>query len=464
MSRIAQAQSFGSFARSGFTASPRLDPSGARRLLLRAPPRPVAPPPPPRIDPGDWHLPSLDEVLDLARSYPGKKIYLDSKVSGDPAVARRLARQYIGLLRKYPDMRDRVIVSCPDRACLDAMKEEFARCPDLGDFRGFCLDNEHLNDRGTGGHTEKVDALDGAGDNEYLSIGDPKDPLRFLNGSGTFDDLKREVQEALAQTRDPASPAYGKKLVVWTINDESKMEELARLGPDGIMTDNPELLKRVLDRHYGPSGQDPRRPAVYCHRGGPDTGDFPENTMPMIQRGLELGDAIEIDVCSARDGCILFHDNDIDAVAVARNAGLEGMHFRPVEPDLGSEARGKRLDQMTMAEIRASYGYERTATTSPLANAIESVVRNAIRLPGTVLNFLGRFLRLGNFRPLAWLGSGLNWVADKVLTPVLDKLTQWGKSAVDWTLDALGAAGRFVGKAVKGIGKAVSGFFRSIFG
>jgi glycerophosphoryl diester phosphodiesterase len=448
MSRIALAVTFAGLARSGGAAPPP-------RPASRAPLRPVAPPPPapPRIDPDDWHIPSLDEVFRLARSYPGKKIFLDSKVSNDPAVARRLARQYIDLLRKHPDMRDRVIVSCPDSACLDAMKEEFARCPDFQDFRAFCLDNEHLNDRGVGGHTEKVNALDGAGDNQYIAIGDPRDPLRFINGSGTFDDLKREVQEALAHTRDPRDPAYGKKLVVWTINDESKMDELARLGPDGIMTDNPELLNRVLDRHYGPSGQDPRRPAVYCHRGGPDTREFPENTMPMIQRGLELGDAIEIDLCAAKDGCIVFHDNDIDAIAVARNAGLEGAHFRPVQPDLGSEARGKRLDQMTMAEIRASYGYERNPTTSLIANGIASVARHALRLPGTVFNFLGRFLRIGDFRPLTWLGNGLNWVADKVFTPVLDTLTRWGDAAVNW------AAG-----AVKSIGKAVSGFFKSIFG
>jgi glycerophosphoryl diester phosphodiesterase len=447
MSRIAQALPLVPFARPALPALVRRN--GPAPLAL-APPAPLAPP---RINPNDWHIPSLDEVFTLARSYPGKKIYLDSKVSGDPTVARRLARQYVDLLRKYPDMKDRVIVSCPDRGCLDAMKDEFARCPDFAGFRAFCLDNEHLNDSGVGGHTEKVDALDGAGDNEFLSIGDPRDPLRFINGSGTFDDLKREVREALAHTRDPRDPAFGKKLVVWTINDESKMDELARLGPDGIMTDNPALLNRVLDRHYGPSGQDPRRPAVYCHRGGPDTGESPENTMPMIQRGLEMGDAIEIDLCAARDGCIVFHDNGLDSIAVARNAGLEGAQFRPIQPDLGSEARGKRLDELTMAQIRANYGYERNPTSSPIANGLEALARNALRFPGTALNFLGRFLHIGDFKPLTWLGTGLNWVADKVLTPVLDTVTRIGTAVVDG----------IVGVA-KGIGKAVSGFFKSIFG
>ena len=459
MSRIARAQAqvsvlpFTGLARSGPAMPRRVGDVGLRPAARPAPQQPVAPPTPPRIDPRDWHIPSLDEVFRLAQSYPGKKIYLDSKVSDDPAVARRLARQYIDLLRRYPDMRDRVIVACPNSACLDAMKDEFARAPDFKDFRAFCLDNEHLNDRGVHGHTERVNALDGAGTNEFLSIGDPRDPLRAFNNSGNFDDLKREVREALEHTRAPGDPAFGKKLLVWTINDESKMEELARLRPDGIVTDNPALLNRVLDRHYGPSGQDPRRPAVYCHRGGPDTGEFPENTMPMIQRGLQVGDAIEIDVCAARDGSVVFHDNSIDLIAVARNSGLEGTKFRPIQPEIGSDARGKRLDQLTTAEIRANYGYERNATDSPIANGIQSVVRNVIRAPGTVFHWLGKYLSIGDFRPFTWIGDGLNWVADKIITPVLDKVTQWGKTIVDGIIDV----GRSIGRGIKS-------FFKKIFG
>ena len=35
----------------------------------------------------------------------------------------------------------------------------------------------------------------------------------------------------------------------WTINDEDEMRELIELGCDAIMTDNPELLKRVLEEY-----------------------------------------------------------------------------------------------------------------------------------------------------------------------------------------------------------------------
>ena len=71
---------------------------------------------PAKIDPHDWHLPSLGEVFGLAKAYPGKRIFLDSKTAGRPEVATRLAQQYVDLLRQYPYMRDRVIVANPDPA------------------------------------------------------------------------------------------------------------------------------------------------------------------------------------------------------------------------------------------------------------------------------------------------------------------------------------------------------------
>ena len=40
----------------------------------------------------------------------------------------------------------------------------------------------------------------------------------------------------------------GMKVHVWTIDAESEMERLLDLGVDGLMTDSPTLLKRVLMR------------------------------------------------------------------------------------------------------------------------------------------------------------------------------------------------------------------------
>ncbi|MFD1732614.1 glycerophosphodiester phosphodiesterase family protein [Deinococcus malanensis] len=38
----------------------------------------------------------------------------------------------------------------------------------------------------------------------------------------------------------------GVAVQVWTINDEAEMRRLVRMGVDGIITDRPDLLKKVL--------------------------------------------------------------------------------------------------------------------------------------------------------------------------------------------------------------------------
>ncbi len=45
-----------------------------------------------------------------------------------------------------------------------------------------------------------------------------------------------------------AAHAHGLQVHVWTIDEEAEMERLIDLGVDGLMTDRPLLLKRVLER------------------------------------------------------------------------------------------------------------------------------------------------------------------------------------------------------------------------
>ena len=46
--------------------------------------------------------------------------------------------------------------------------------------------------------------------------------------------------------RIAAAQAFGLATTVYTVNDESRMRELAALGVDGIFTDRPDLLLRVI--------------------------------------------------------------------------------------------------------------------------------------------------------------------------------------------------------------------------
>jgi glycerophosphoryl diester phosphodiesterase len=46
-----------------------------------------------------------------------------------------------------------------------------------------------------------------------------------------------------------AASSFGLWINVWTIDDEDMMERLVELGVGGIMTDRPDRLRAVLDRH-----------------------------------------------------------------------------------------------------------------------------------------------------------------------------------------------------------------------
>lgn len=310
----------------------------------------------PLTDPKDQHLPSLDEAFALASHFPGKVMQLDTKLPSDrPDVARRMAHQYMDALRKYPHLKDQVFIACNDQKMLKVMKGEFAASKDFASFNRFSFDHEELNAFFIGNSPNAADPLKGSEGNAFVSIGDPRAPL----STGNFDDLLKLTKKTLSKTRDPKSPHFGKQLVVWTINDEAKMRKVAKLKPDFIVTDNPALLKKVLDEVCGPN--DPLRPKVQCHRGGPDGSGAPENTLPMMERGFREGDSIEFDVCSAKDGAVLYHDTHPNApVSILRNLGLGGEgEFRPTYPELGDPLR-KPLYELTVDQVRRGYGYEWT--------------------------------------------------------------------------------------------------------
>lgn len=305
-------------------------------------------------DPAGWHVPTLVEVFAVIAHRLPRLMFLDTKLPrGELAVARRMAEQYMAALRRHPELVGRALVACPDAQLLDAMKAAFAAAPDFASFDGFALDHEELSDLFLGHQVDEADPLRGAAGNRYLSIGAPYKPLAV----GDFDDLLELVRRTLSETRRAGSPHHGKPLCVWTIDAESEMHALAALGPEFILTDQPALLHRVLDQRYGVAGADPRRPAVMCHRGGPDGCGFPENTLPLIERGLIAGDAVEFDVCSARDGAIVHHDNDPNsAIAVYRRSGGGVGEFRPVFAHAGEL---RRMDELTIAEIQAGCSYVR---------------------------------------------------------------------------------------------------------
>jgi glycerophosphoryl diester phosphodiesterase len=415
----------------------------------------------PRLtNPKDWHIPSLDETFKLAKKYPGKKIYLDTKTSDKPEVGRRMANQIMDLLKKHPEMKSRVVILNPSNKVLNVMKEEFKKRPEFRYFKNFSLDNENLNKRSPS--AKERSPLTNSGDNKYVSIGNPKNPLT----SNNFKDLVKEIKKTRAQTSNPNSPHHGKKILAWTINDPKRIRELVKAGADGILTDDVEKMKKTLDKMGLPAN---KRPEIIAHRGGSNSKKSPENTLPRIEDGLRSSaDAIEIDVVSAKDGAVVYHDNDPNGLdAVARNIGAEASNkWRPTFPDLASPLRYKRLDQLTMSQIRKNYGFERNATSSIAANLLGSAVEGALSLPGSWLENAGKAL---GFKPLTETGRFLSSVVDKVGKPIirggvqaLDKIATGAWQGVATAGKGLwnGVGSIFKGKIAKGLGQIGTGLWK----
>jgi glycerophosphoryl diester phosphodiesterase len=119
-----------------------------------------------------------------------------------------------------------------------------------------------------------------------------------------------------------------------------------------------------------------RRPAAHAplvvgHRGAARLEA--ENTLAAYERALALGaDAVEADVCVTADGrWVVWHDADPDdPVALVRQAGREGLLFRPDVPAPGSALR-RPVRELTASALRQNCRYVRTEGGAPDAATTE---------------------------------------------------------------------------------------------
>ena len=109
-----------------------------------------------------------------------------------------------------------------------------------------------------------------------------------------------------------ALQARGVRVVPWTTDDPERMRTLIRMGVDGIISDRPDLLQRVLgEERAAATGAARERLAhfdVSAHRGG--RGLRPENTLPSFESGLDqLSTTLETDTGVTTDHVsLIWHD------------------------------------------------------------------------------------------------------------------------------------------------------------
>lgn len=129
-------------------------------------------------------------------------------------------------------------------------------------------------------------------------------------------------------------------------------------------------------RHPSPAGNCPRSPErvanvdallVIGHRGA--AAKEVENTIPSMKRAVADGaNALEIDLSLTKDGVVvLWHDWDPDTgVAISRQTEVEPhQHARPRVPKKGDAMR-RPIDELTLAELRAHYGYTVDGKPAPV--------------------------------------------------------------------------------------------------
>jgi glycerophosphoryl diester phosphodiesterase len=104
--------------------------------------------------------------------------------------------------------------------------------------------------------------------------------------------------------------AMGVRVVPWTTNDPEAMRAIIRTGVDGLISDRPDLLQRVVreERSARPDDEKLKHFVVSAHRGG--RGLRPENTLPSFESGLDqLATELETDTGVSTDHVsLIWHD------------------------------------------------------------------------------------------------------------------------------------------------------------
>jgi glycerophosphoryl diester phosphodiesterase len=156
----------------------------------------------------------------------------------------------------------------------------------------------------------------------------------------------------------------GSKVIPWTVNTKDEMVKLLNAGVDGIISDDPQLLRKTVEEysklhHLGFIGSDglidDTKFSAQAHRGG--RALRPENTLPSMEVGLDnLCSTLETDVGITKDGVpVLSHENFV----AAKNA-------RRTDGSAYDDAHEIHIKDLTLEQIQKGFVLDKLLPDRPL--------------------------------------------------------------------------------------------------
>lgn len=184
-------------------------------------------------------VPTLGEVFELANSSGNRSVRFNIEVKIDPQrpaltlPPKQFVAAVIDVVRRY-QMEDRVVLQSFDWR---ALKEVQRQAPKITTSY-LTVDQDWMSNLQSGvyGPSPWLNGLD------VDNFGGSAARAIKAAGGDVWSAFHREVDaESIKQAQQ-----LGLSVNVWTVNETSRMRELIEMGVDGIITDYPDRLRRLL--------------------------------------------------------------------------------------------------------------------------------------------------------------------------------------------------------------------------
>jgi glycerophosphoryl diester phosphodiesterase len=198
-------------------------------------------------------MPLLNEVFDLVKLYRANKVWMNIETKVEAGAPEETAprEEFVQIVaREIRDagMINRVSIQSFDWGALMRMREVEPRLPIVALTNGpqFLQPGQPGASPWLGG----IDIDDFGGDLVAAahSFGaDAISPVHGFpqNGKVTDENYEPYVTKSMVEE----AHKYGMKVIPWTVDDEPTMHKLINDGVDGIITDYPNLLRKVMEQH-----------------------------------------------------------------------------------------------------------------------------------------------------------------------------------------------------------------------